>query len=476
MECARFLERGKNTRIEPRENTFGWRKSKQTVKRPSSATSEPAPSVPFSSNPAEEIGRKNPAMVPISPVPLLFLLVLALQSVWSSAPQEHKVQSSPQPEISSLHHPTWSLGLQLYRSLHSDGSQTNTFISPLLLANSLLALEGGAKGSTAGQLHDLLRITKHEAVGEALTKALKSVHEANGTCYTFHSSSALFSKQVPRLEKSFLEKLQTHFGLQHVALEDAQKQTDMEKLKSWAKSGMDGEETADLELALETKPGAMILANALHFRGFWDRGFYHENQDLRSFLGTKYTKVPMMHRSGVYRHYEDIENMVQVLELGLWEGKASMVLLLPFHVESLARLDRLLTPDRVEKWFEKLNSTSVALSLPKTKISSTVNLQKQLAALGLVDAWNKTSADFSTASSLGRGKLHLGAVLHWTSLELAPESGSKDGMHEDEDVDKPKIFYADHSFIILVRDSSTGALLMIGALDQTDGPAIHDEL
>ncbi|XP_016366437.1 serpin H1-like [Sinocyclocheilus rhinocerous] len=416
-------------------------------------------------------------MVPTFPVPLLFLQVLALQSVWSSAPQEPKVQSSPQTDISSLHHPTWSLGLQLYRSLRIDGSQTNTFISPLLLANSLLALEHGAKGPTAGQFHDLLGITKNDkAVGEVLTKALKYVREANGTSYTWHISSALFSKQAPKLKKSFLEKLQTHFGLQHVALEDAQKQTDMEKLQSWAKSGMDGEETADLEQALETKPGAMILANALHFKGFWDRGFYHENQDLRSFLGTRYTKVPMMHRSGVYRHYEDMENMVQVLELGLWEGKASMVLLLPFHVENLARLDRLLTQDRVEKWLGKLNSTSIALSLPRTKISSTVSLQKQLAALGLVDAWNETSADFSTASSLGQGKLHLGAVLHWTSLELAPESGSKESMHEDEDVEKPKIFYADHSFIILVRDNSTGALLMIGALDHTDGPAIHDEL
>lgn len=100
-----------------------------------------------------------------------------------------------------------------------------------------------------------------------MTKALKSVRETNGTSYTLQGSSALFSKQVPKLEKSFLEKLQTHFWLQHVALEDAQKQTDMEKLQSWAKSGMDGKETADLELALETKPGAMILANALHFKG-----------------------------------------------------------------------------------------------------------------------------------------------------------------------------------------------------------------
>uniref|UniRef100_A0A8C2GCC6 Serine (or cysteine) peptidase inhibitor, clade H, member 2 n=1 Tax=Cyprinus carpio TaxID=7962 RepID=A0A8C2GCC6_CYPCA len=177
--------------------------------------------------------------------------------------------------------------------------------------------------------------------------------------------------------------------------------------------------------------------------GIWDQDFYHENQDLRSFLGTKYTKVPMMHRSGIYHHYEDMENMVQVLELGLWEGKASMVLLLPFHVESLARLHCLLTQDRVEKWLGKLSSTSMALSLQRTKISR---------------------------------QLHLGAMLHLTSLELAPESGSKDSMHKDEDVQKPKIFYADHSFIILVRNNSTGALRMIGGLDQTDGPAFHDEL
>lgn len=67
--------------------------------------------------------------------------------------------------------------------------------------------------------------------------------------------------------------------------------------------------------------------------------------------------------------------MVQLLELGLWEEKANMVLLLPFQMESLVRLNHLLTQDQVEKWLGKLNSTSMALSFPRTKISSTVSLQ-----------------------------------------------------------------------------------------------------
>ena len=41
---------------------------------------------------------------------------------------------------------------------------------------------------------------------------------------------------------------------------------------------------------------------------------------------------------------------------------------------------------------------------------------------------------------------------------------------------KPKVFYADHSFVVLVRDNSTGVLLLLGAVDLVEGEALHDEL
>lgn len=91
----------------------------------------------------------------------------------------------------------------------------------------------------------------------------------------------------------------------------------------------------------------------------------------------------------------------------------------------------------------------------------------------MVDAWDQEVADFS---GLGMGKLHLGGVLHWASLELASDSGSKDGIGDKDRVERPKLFFADHSFVILVKDNSTGALLMLGALDQAEGDALHDEL
>lgn len=77
-----------------------------------------------------------------------------------------------------------------------------------------------------------------------------------------------------------------------------------------------------------------------------------------------------------------MENMVQVLEAPLWGGKASVVLLLPFHVENLARLDKLLSLQLMSKWLEKSSVSSVSISLPQANISSALSLQVGLSIEG----------------------------------------------------------------------------------------------
>ena len=45
-----------------------------------------------------------------------------------------------------------------------------------------------------------------------------------------------------------------------------------------------------------------------------------------------------------------------MLELGLWGGLASMLLLLmPFQVEGLDRLERLLTLEQLQRWYSELS-------------------------------------------------------------------------------------------------------------------------
>ncbi|XP_070711188.1 serine (or cysteine) peptidase inhibitor, clade H, member 2 [Pempheris klunzingeri] len=416
-------------------------------------------------------------MLPRLPVCILISLPVLLVH-GSTADSSKKSPAAAARPPAPLGDPSWALGLRLYQALRSDPSSVNTLLSPLLVASSLGALGEGSAGATASQVQDLLNTPSPAKAGahavELLSGALKSFTEANGTSFHVHASSALFSKQAPPVSQAFVKESQARFRLQHQPLGKGDSKADLKQLHGWAKAGLGGLEGQPLAANIQAKAGALILANALSFKGLWEREFSEESTDHRNFLGKKYTKVMMMHRTGLYRHHEDMENMVQVLELPLWGGKASVVLLLPFHVESLARVDKLLSVELLSKWLEKTNITSVIISLPKANITSTLNLQKQLSALGLTDAWDQKMADFSGVSEKSKGKLHLAGVLQWASLELAAQAGNGD--LEEENIEKPKMFYADHPFIIFVRDNTTGALLLMGALDHAEGEALHDEL
>ncbi|XP_063756861.1 serine (or cysteine) peptidase inhibitor, clade H, member 2 [Eleginops maclovinus] len=409
-------------------------------------------------------------------LPVYILISLPVLLVQGSTAVSSKQSPAPRPPP-PLGDPSWALGLHLYKALRSDSSSENAVFSPLLVASSLGALCGGSAGTTSSQLKALLKTTTPAKAGaeDLLSEALKSFTKANGTSFHLHVSSALFSKQAPPVSQSFVKESQARFRLQHQSLGKGDSKADLKQLHGWAKAGLGGQEGAPLADQIQTKAGALILANALRFKGLWEREFSEGSKDLRTFLGKKYTKVVMMHRAGLYHYHEDVQNMVQVLEAPLYGGKVSMVLLMPFHVEDLGRMEKLLTPELLSKWLEKTNVTSVSISLPKVNISSTLSLQKELSALGLTEAWDQKLADFSRVSDKGKGKLHLGGVLHWASLELAAQAG-KGGTNVDENVEKPKLFYGDHPFIFFIRDNTTGALLLMGALDQAEGEALHDEL
>lgn len=57
------------------------------------------------------------------------------------------------------------------------------------------------------------------------------------------------------------------FSLQHKPLGKGDSKADLKQLHSWAKAGLGGLESAPLEAEIKAKAGALIVANALHFKG-----------------------------------------------------------------------------------------------------------------------------------------------------------------------------------------------------------------
>lgn len=79
--------------------------------------------------------------------------------------------------------------------------------------------------------------------------------------------------------------------------------------------------------------------------------------------------------AGLYDFYEDKENKLFVLDMPLGQKQASMILIMPYHLEPLERLEKLLTRKQVDTWISKLEKKAVAIALPKIALEASHNLQ-----------------------------------------------------------------------------------------------------
>lgn len=87
--------------------------------------------------------------------------------------------------------------------------------------------------------------------------------------------------------------------------------------------------------------------------------------------------------AGLYDFYEDTENKLFVLNMPLGQKQASMILIMPYHLEPLDRLEKLLTKKQVDTWLSKMENRAVAISLPKVSVEVSHNLQVNVLGLKL---------------------------------------------------------------------------------------------
>jgi len=207
-----------------------------------------------------------------------------------------------------------------------------------------------------------------------------------------------------------------------------------------------------------------VLVNAIYFKGTWANEFDPNLTADAPFLSASdaQVQVPMMTRKHNYRYAESAG--MQVLELPYAGERLSMLVLLPAEVDGLAKLEDTLTAESLESWIKGLNETEVDVSLPKFELSFPFRLDDTLISLGMADAFTE-QADFSGMD--GSRELYIGAVLH-KAFVAVNEQGTEAAaataviMQTKGLAISSIVFRADHPFVFLIRDTSTGSILFIG--------------
>ncbi|XP_048837314.1 serpin H1b [Brienomyrus brachyistius] len=399
--------------------------------------------------------------------------VVALCLLAASATAEKKLSN----HAATLADNSANLAFNLYQNLAKEKTLENILISPVVVASSLGLVALGGKSSTASQVKEVLSASKvqDEHLHAGLAELLTEVSNSTARNVTWKISNRLYGPSSVNFADDFVKNSKKHYNIEHSKINFRDKRSAINSINEWASKSTDGK-LPEITKDMEKTDGAMIV-NAMFFKTHWDEKFHHKMVDNRGFMVSRsFTiSVPMMHRTGLYKLHEDTENKLFVLEMPLAHKMSSMVFIMPYHVEPLERLEKLLTRKQVDAWLSKLEEKAVAVSLPKVSLEVSHNLQKHLGQLGLTEAVDKNKADLSNIS--GKKDLYLSNVFHASALEWDTEGNPFDAtIFSTEKLRNPKLFYADHPFIFMVKDNKTNSILFIGRLVRPKGDKMRDEL
>ncbi|XP_034034839.1 serpin H1-like [Thalassophryne amazonica] len=370
-----------------------------------------------------------------------------------------------------------NIAISLYQTIAKEKNMENILISPVVVASSLGLVALGGKASTASQVKTILNAAKvkDEQLHSGLAELLSEVSDPKSRNVTWKISNRLYGPSTVNFVDDFVKGSKKHYNCDHFKINFRDKKSAVNSINEWAAKSTDGK-LPEVTKDLEKTDGAMII-NAMFFKPHWDEQFHHQMVDNRGFMVSRtYTvSVQMMHRTGLFGYYDDATNKLSILSMPLAHKKSSVVFIMPYHVEPLERLEKMLTKKQLDIWKSKLKETAVAVSLPKVSMEVSHNLQKHLTELGLTEAVDKSKADLSNIS--GKKDLYLSSVFHASAIEWDTDGNAiNTTIFSSDKMKTPKLFYADHPFIFMVKDQKTNAVLFIGRMVRPKGEKMRDEL
>lgn len=356
----------------------------------------------------------------------------------------------------------------LYRRLAAE-SEDNLFLSPASISTALTMTYAGARGETEAQMAKVLRLPGRDVhqQGGAVVDYLN--HVGNRGKLELTVANALWGQSGHPFREDFLGLLKSRYqaGLQTV---DFRQQPEAARLRinGWVEQKTNQKIRDLIGPGVLTPRTSLVLTNAIYFRGFWNDPFAAKSTRPLPFTSAAGdSKVtPTMFQKASLRYAED--PAAQCLELPYQGGEMVMTILLPRRGDGLSELERSLDAAALTSWAGKLRPRTVDVYLPKFSLTAEFKLKEVLSALGMPQAFDEQNADFSAMDEAG--ELFIQQVVHKGFVDVneeGTEAAAATGviMAPTSAVVNKLEFRADHPFVFLIRDASSGLVLFVGRLD-----------
>ena len=355
----------------------------------------------------------------------------------------------------------------------SEENDENLMISPLSMALALAMTYNGADGDTKEAFENVLHLNglSIEEINQSYQKLVNALLSVDPKVI-MEIANSIWYRDDFSVEDDFININKEYYDAEVTDLDFADPAS-VDIINQWVSDNT--HEKIDKIIDQIEPENVMFLINAVYFKGIWkyqfnkddtkDEPFYEQNGDLLKDVKTMSFKEKINYTSN---------HLFQAVELPYGQGNFTMIVLLPKYNVSLNSLVSEMNPVNWENWMESFsNETSVNVYLPKFKVEYKKELKPDLTQLGMGIAFS----DFADFTKINKaGNLFISSVKHKTFIEVDEEgteaaavtsvtiSFTSAGGGGDGSID----FRANHPFIYVIREQTTGAIMFMGKINEPE--------
>ncbi|XP_050466457.1 serine protease inhibitor 3/4-like isoform X5 [Cataglyphis hispanica] len=299
-----------------------------------------------------------------------------------------------------------SQGAQLFSTnmikIVAKEQQDNLIASPLSANIALTMAANGAAGTTEEQFRHVLHLPSKTQTLTGFQQLINTMNNVENV--TLNLANKLFIGKDFPVKSQYKQDLQTYFHSDIESVDFSQSAKAADTINTWSKEKTNNRidnivQADDLDSSL-----ALVLANAVYFKGNWAHQFDPKATTDRPFHvdANNVKQVPTMFRKGNYKYVELPEHEAKCIELPYANKEVSMVIILPDKIDGLAALidniDAVMLDCNVR--LAQTYEREVRVYLPKFKTESKLDLGNTLSTkMGLSEPFSN-SANFNGISDL----------------------------------------------------------------------------
>ena len=357
----------------------------------------------------------------------------------------------------------------------------NLICSPLSLQYAIAMAANGASGETLQEIIDFLGYGEEGIdVLNEYSKTLLEQLPAVDLDVTLKVTDALLVNDDFPLLPSFKKTVEESFYAAVDNMDFSDPQQIAARINEWAKRNTNGFIDKVIEPSEISADAVAYIMNALYFKAKWagdeyspmfrEEGTKSENFTLND---GKTIKAAMM-RNTRYHEYAEMDGY-KVLVLPYANRKFNMYILLPDENNIEGLIEKLQTSSWTDILANLKQDAEVHVKLPKFNIENKHNLNDALNGLGVRKAFEPASAEFNGMFTPKDDYYYwISKVIQKSRIsvsEWGTEAGSVTVVEMDGATDagpgpKEFFFYADHPFVFIIGEETSGTILFEGVVMQ----------